>query len=136
MAKRDVLSSVFRGACARCPNCGRGRLFRAYLKPVDTCAECNESLKHIRADDGPAWLTILVVGHIVGALALHQEMTAPLPVGTSIAIFLALSAVMIAWFLPRAKGMFVGAIWAMDATGIDKNVRTDRRYTRSHWDES
>ena len=120
MARRDVLSSVFRGACARCPNCGRGRLFRAYLKPVDACTECNELLKHIRADDGPAWLTILVVGHIVGALALHQEMTAPLPVGTSIAIFLALSAVMIAWFLPRAKGMFVGAIWAMDATGIDK----------------
>src|SRR5688572_1409768 len=74
MAKRDVLSSVFRGACARCPNCGRGRLFRAYLKPVESCAECHESLKHIRADDGPAWLTILVVGHIVGALALHQEM--------------------------------------------------------------
>jgi hypothetical protein len=61
-------------------------------------------------------------------------MTAPLPVGTSIAIYLALSAVMIAWFLPRAKGMFVGAIWAMDATGIDKNARVDRRYTRSEWD--
>jgi uncharacterized protein (DUF983 family) len=129
MAQRDVWASVFRGACARCPNCGRGRLFRAYLKPVETCAECNESLKHIRADDGPAWLTILVVGHIVGALALHMEMTSPMPVGTSIAIFLALSAVMIAWFLPRAKGMFVGAIWAMDATGIDKTVRVDRRYT-------
>ena len=129
MAQRDVWASVFRGACARCPNCGRGRLFRAYLKPVETCAECNESLKHIRADDGPAWLTILVVGHIVGALALHMEMTSPMPVGTSIAIFLALSAVMIAWFLPRAKGMFVGAIWAMDATGIDQNVRADRRYT-------
>src|SRR4026208_1361187 len=107
MARRGVLSSVFRGACARCPNCGRGRLFRAYLKPVEICAECHESLKHIRADDGPAWLARLVVGHVVGALALHQEMTAPLPVGTSIAIFLALSAVMISWFLPRAKGMFV-----------------------------
>src|SRR5690349_5717088 len=51
MAKRDVLSSVFRGACARCPSCGRGQLFRAYLKPVESCAECNVSLKHIRADD-------------------------------------------------------------------------------------
>jgi len=130
MAKRDVLSSVFRGACARCPNCGRGRLFRAYLKPVESCAECNVSLKHIRADDGPAWLTILVVGHIVGWLALELEMTAPQPVGITIAMFLALSAVMIAWFLPRAKGMFVGAIWAMDATGVDKTVKADPRYTR------
>jgi len=120
MARRDVLSSVFRGACARCPSCGRGRLFRAYLKPVDACAECHEPLKHIRADDGPAWLTILVVGHVVIGLALHQEMTSPLPVATSIAICLALSVGLIAWFLPRAKGMFVGAIWAMDATGVDK----------------
>ena len=131
MAKRDVLSSVFRGARARCPNCGRGRLFRAYLKPVESCAECNESLKHIRADDGPAWLTILVVGHIVGFLALELEMTAPQPVWISITMFLTLAAVMIAWFLPRAKGMFVGAIWAMDATGIDKNVKVDHRYARS-----
>jgi uncharacterized protein (DUF983 family) len=119
MAARDVLSAVFRGACARCPNCGRGRLFRAYLKPVDACAECHEKLNHIRADDGPAWLTILIVGHIVVGLALSVEMYAPLPVVISVALFVGLSLAMIAWFLPRAKGMFVGAIWAMDATGID-----------------
>ena len=119
MAARGVLSAVFRGACARCPNCGRGRLFRAYLKPVDTCAECQERLDHIRADDGPAWLTILVVGHIVVGLALSLEMNAPQPVAVSVILFVSLALGLIAWFLPRAKGMFVGAIWAMDATGID-----------------
>jgi len=119
MDARLVLSAVFRGACARCPRCGRGQLFRAYLKPVDQCAECQVSLKHIRADDGPAWLTILVVGHIVVGLALSVEMYSPLPVVISVAIFLSLALCMIGWFLPRAKGMFVGAIWAMDATGID-----------------
>jgi len=119
MTVKNVLSAVFRGACARCPNCGRGQLFRAYLKPVDSCAECHEKLNHIRADDGPAWLTILIVGHIVVGLALSVEMYSPLPVVTSVAIFVGLSLAMIAWFLPRAKGMFVGAIWAMDATGVD-----------------
>jgi uncharacterized protein (DUF983 family) len=119
MDAKHVFSAVFRGACARCPRCGRGRLFRAYLKPVDQCAECHVSLKHIRADDGPAWLTILVVGHIVVGLALSVEVYSPLPVVISVALFVALALGMIAWFLPRAKGMFVGAIWAMDATGID-----------------
>jgi len=119
MAAKHMSSAVFRGACARCPNCGRGRLFRAYLKPVDACAQCHEPLNHIRADDGPAWLTILVVGHIVVGLALYLEMHSPLPVATSVAVFLSLALGLIAWFLPRAKGMFVGAIWAMDATGID-----------------
>lgn len=119
MAVRNVLSAVFRGACSRCPNCGRGQLFRAYLKPVDACAECHEKLNHIRADDGPAWLTILVVGHIVVGLALYLEIYSPQPVVISVAMFVALALGMIAWFLPLAKGMFVGAIWAMDATGID-----------------
>jgi uncharacterized protein (DUF983 family) len=119
MAAKDVISAVFRGACARCPNCGRGRLFRAYLKPVDACAECHERLDHIRADDGPAWLTILVVGHIVVGLALYLEMHSPQPVVISVAVFVSLALGLIAWFLPRAKGMFVGAIWAMDATGVD-----------------
>lgn len=121
MDARHVFSAVFRGACARCPRCGRGRLFRAYLKPVDQCTECHVSLKHIRADDGPAWLTILVVGHIVVGLALSVEMYSPLPVAVSVVLFVGLALGMIAWFLPRAKGMFVGAIWAMDATGIDIN---------------
>ena len=119
MAQKNVVSAVLRGACARCPNCGEGRLFRAYLKPIDICSVCREKLSHIRADDGPAWLTILIVGHIVVALALAVEQLSPIPVALSIALFVSLALALIAWFLPRAKGMFVGAIWAMDATGID-----------------
>jgi uncharacterized protein (DUF983 family) len=117
---KDVMTAVLRGACARCPNCGRGRLFRAYLKPVESCAECHEPLAHVRADDGPAWLTILIVGHIVVGLALYQEMISPLPVLLSVALFVSLSVALILWLLPRAKGVFVGAIWAMDATGADR----------------
>ena len=111
----------------RCPNCGRGHLFRAFLKPVDTCAECGEPLKHIRADDGPAWLTVLVVGHLVVGFALYMEMVAPLPVETSIAIFLTMAAVLTLGMLPRAKGIFIGAIWSMDATGIDIGQKAPQR---------
>jgi uncharacterized protein (DUF983 family) len=108
-----------RGARSRCPNCGRSPLFRAYLKPVDACAHCNEVFKHIRADDGPAWLTILIVGHIVVGLALTMEVYAPMPVWASIALFCSLSLGLILWLLPRAKGIFIGAIWAMKAPGSE-----------------
>ena len=43
---------------------------RSYLKVRDTCPVCREDLSHQRADDGPAYLTILIVGHIM-APALH-----------------------------------------------------------------
>jgi uncharacterized protein (DUF983 family) len=127
MANKNLLSSMGRGACMRCPNCGRGHLFRAFLKPVDACSECGEPLKQIRADDGPAWLTVLVVGHLVVGLALYMEMRAPLPVETSLAIFLALTAILTLLMLPRAKGIFIGAIWAMDATGVDIGQKAPQR---------
>jgi uncharacterized protein (DUF983 family) len=127
MAKRDVFTAVLRGLAGRCPNCGQGRLFRSYLRPVETCAHCQESLKHIRADDGPAWLTILIVGHIVVGLALYLEMYSPLPVATSIVIFVSLALSSTLLFLPRAKGVFIGAIWAMDATGVEASALPRRR---------
>jgi uncharacterized protein (DUF983 family) len=116
---RQVLSAVARGARRSCPNCGRSPLYRAYLKQVDSCAHCNEVFKHIRADDGPAWLTILIVGHIVVGIALALEVYAPQPVAASIVLFCALSLGMILWLLPRAKGIFIGAIWAMKAPGSE-----------------
>jgi uncharacterized protein (DUF983 family) len=125
--KKDVLAAVLRGLRGRCPNCGEGRLFRSYLKPVETCASCHESLKHIRADDGPAWLTILVVGHVVVGLALYLEMYAPQPVATSIVIFVSLALSSTLLLLPRAKGVFIGAIWAMDATGDEPAALPRRR---------
>lgn len=119
MAQKNPLQAALRGACLTCPRCGRGKLFRAYLKFVEHCAHCEEHLSRIRADDGPAWLTILVVGHIVGALVLYSEMRAPMPVPVSVALFATLAVAMILYLLPRAKGIFAGIIWALDATGAD-----------------
>jgi len=114
-----IWSAIGRGALACCPNCGRGRLFRAYLKPVDFCSECHEPFKHIRADDGPAWLTILIVGHVVVGIALTVEIYAPLPVWISVALFSSLSLALALSLLPRAKGIFIGAIWAMQTPGSE-----------------
>ena len=119
--QRSVFTAVFRGALARCPHCGRGRLFHAYLKQVDACAECSEAFGGIRADDGPAWLTILVVGHVAGAVALYTETHASLPVWFSILAFAGLTVALALLVLPRAKGMFIGAIWALKAP--DSQIR-------------
>jgi uncharacterized protein (DUF983 family) len=116
---RKVWAAIGRGALACCPNCGRSPLFGSYLKQVDSCAHCHEVFKHIRADDGPAWLTILVVGHIVVGTALIVEIYAPMPVWASIVVFCGLSLALILSLLPRAKGIFIGAIWAMKAPGSE-----------------
>jgi uncharacterized protein (DUF983 family) len=108
-------SAIWRGFLGRCPKCGEGRLFRAYLKSVDTCEKCAEPLGSIRADDGPAWLTILAVGHVVVGLALYVEINFDLPLWGSVTLFAGAALLSALIFLPRAKGIFIGAIWAMKA---------------------
>ncbi len=111
-AARDVPLAARRGAFFRCPNCGKGQLFRSYLKQVDVCACCGEKLGYIRADDGPTWLTLLIVGHVVVALALIAVVSTDWSTGFSMAIFSALAVVMSLALLPSAKGIFIGIIWA------------------------
>jgi uncharacterized protein (DUF983 family) len=118
--QRNIWSAILRGARQRCPNCGRGHLFRAYLKPVEVCSECAEPFGHIRADDGPAWLTILITGHVVVGIALAVEMIAPLPLWLSAVVFSAAALLMSLALLPKAKGIFIGSIWATGATGTDE----------------
>jgi uncharacterized protein (DUF983 family) len=107
--------AMIRGFRQRCPNCGRGPLFRAYLKQVDHCAECGEAFGHIRADDGPAWLTVMVTGHVVVAAMMSVESFLVLPLWASIAAFSALSGALVLGLLQRAKGIFIGLIWQMKA---------------------
>lgn len=66
---------LLRGLRGRCPACGMGRLFRAFAKVADHCPHCGEALHHHRADDFPAYATIVIVGHIVVPLTLFVELT-------------------------------------------------------------
>ena len=71
-----------RGVAHRCPACGKGRLYRGYLKVEDSCEACGHALGDYRADDGPAYLTILLIGHLIVApllVRLFDAVRAALP---------------------------------------------------------
>lgn len=112
---RDLWLAVRRGLRLRCPACGRGKLLRGYLKPADTCANCGEPTGEVRADDAPAWATILLVGHLVSpAFFLFATQDA----NASWMAFLLIASLVLALtlaLLPRMKGLFVGVIWASRA---------------------
>jgi uncharacterized protein (DUF983 family) len=114
LAKRNMGLAVRRGLALRCPACGKGKLLAGYLRPAETCSECGEHLGDYRADDGPAWATILLVGHLVSPafflFATRKE--APVYIFALVAsAVLGLSLLL----LPRMKGLFVGLMWASQA---------------------
>ena len=57
---RPFMTGLLRGLRHRCPNCGEGKLYRGYLKIAPACDACGHDLSAYRADDGPAYFTILL----------------------------------------------------------------------------
>ena len=115
---RPLKPALMRGWKCKCPNCGNGPMLRDYLKVRDECPVCGEELFHHRADDGPAWATILISGHLLAPMMLIV-FTAFRPEGWVMAlgfsvVFLALALFM----LPRIKGMFVALQWAKRMHGF------------------
>jgi uncharacterized protein (DUF983 family) len=116
----DVWTVAGRGALCRCPKCGKGKLFARYLKQVDACSVCAEPLGHIRADDGPAWLTIVILGHILAPVLLGVvpkltcpvwQIMVPMVIGTTLLALL---------LLPLSKGVFIGVLWRLERVAVKK----------------
>ena len=116
----DFWLIVLRGLIGRCPRCGDGRLLRRYLKPVAHCSACGEAYGHIRADDGPAWLTIVLVGHILGVVLLIAVPNADVSIGLLMVLFPLLALALALLILPRAKGIFIALIWRAGCIGSEK----------------
>ena len=112
--RRNLWSAVWRGLRGQCPRCGRAALFRAYLKQVDSCPECHEQWSEIRSDDAAPWLTILIVGHLMAPVLIALA-EAGLTPGEMAAIMVPILIALCLLILPRAKAVFMAAIWALRA---------------------
>ena len=119
---RPLKPAMLRGWRRRCPNCGSGPMLRGYLKVRENCAVCGEALHHHRADDGPAYLTILIVGHIMAPLILIAfTKLRPDPL-TLAAVFSVGTVALSLFLLPRLKGALVALQWAKRMHGFGSAV--------------
>ena len=119
MPERVLGPAVLRGWHRRCPACGGGPLLEGYLNVRDRCATCGEAMHHHRADDLPAWVTIVIVGHFFVFMLLAAEQTFHPPLWVHYSLWPALTLGMSLWLLPRIKGAVVAAQWAWRMHGFD-----------------
>lgn len=115
---RPLWQAMWRGFCGRCPHCGDGRLFRAFVKPVDHCAACGEEFHHHRADDLPAYLVIVIIGHVVVGAFMSVEAVWTLPLWQHFAIWIPLTIGSALALLQPVKGAVVGLQWALYMHGF------------------
>ena len=119
-APRDWKQAIKRGFLCRCPNCGIGLLYAAYLKVNPVCTSCGEELHHQRADDAPPYATIFIVGHVViGSLLAVESYGESIPMWVHMVIWSTLALVLSLVLLPLIKGALVGYQWALRMHGFE-----------------
>jgi uncharacterized protein (DUF983 family) len=109
---RPLGRSIRRGLQCRCPHCGEGALFRKFIKPVDNCPECGEDFTPQRADDLPAYIVVLLVGHVMVTGFLATEMLLTLPNWAHLAIWMPFTILASLALLQPVKGAVIGLQWA------------------------
>src|SRR4051794_12251242 len=118
-SERSKWTAMKRGFMGRCPECGQGRIFSGYLKVAEACDVCGQEFHHHRADDAPPYFTILIVGHLIGAMMLYvEERNDELPLWLHAAVWPALTIALCLLLLPRVKGSLIGLQWALRMHGF------------------
>lgn len=117
-AERSLGRSIKRGLLCTCPRCGEGKLFRAFLKPVDRCAVCDEDLSHQRADDLPPYLVIFIVGHVALGGFMMTDMVWMVSMWTHLAIWVPIAILSGLLTIQPIKGGVIGLQWALRMHGF------------------
>ena len=110
---------MMRGMMGRCPACGEGKLFRAFVKVADRCNVCGEDLHHHRADDFPAYLTIFLVGHLVVPIAMYVEIAYQPSYWLHTVLWAPMVIILSIGLLQPIKGAIIGLQWAQRMHGFD-----------------
>jgi uncharacterized protein (DUF983 family) len=108
MSKGSTTTAILRGLRMQCPYCGEAKLFGRYLKVASPCEACAHDNAQYPADDGPAYLTILLVGHLLIAPLLIFHFVTTWPAVWVLVVTLPLLLVATLVVLPRIKGGFIG----------------------------
>lgn len=122
---RPLMRSLWRGFRCRCPNCGEGRLFGRFLKPVANCEACGEDFTHHRADDFPPYVTMVVVGHVVVPFMLSVALATELSIATQVSIWVVVVAILTFGLLQPVKGAIIALQWALRMHGFDGSADPD-----------
>lgn len=109
----SMIAAALRGLRRRCPRCGEGAAFAGYLKVAPHCAACGVDLDSYRADDAPAYFTIVIVGHLIVPAMLMLEQTVHPATWVHMALWLPLTLGLTLALLPAIKGAMLGVQWTL-----------------------
>lgn len=130
--ERESWQAIRRGWRRRCPNCGAGPLMNGYLKVRKSCPVCGTQLHHHRADDAPAYLTITIVGFVLGPAMVMLNINMDLDPLIAASILSVIAVALSLFLLPRLKGALIGLQWSKRMHGFRRDDRDDVPLNERH----
>jgi uncharacterized protein (DUF983 family) len=123
--ERSTSLSMKRGFASKCPNCGEGKLFNKFVKVTNTCSTCKEAMHHHQADDLPAYLVILIIGHVVVGAFMATDMVFKMASWQHLLIWIPFTTLLTLALLQPVKGAVVGLQWALRMHGFGEQPDYD-----------
>ncbi|AMO73244.1 hypothetical protein AZE99_05380 [Sphingorhabdus sp. M41] len=120
---KTAFEAFTRGLRGRCPSCGEGKMFPRLLKPIEHCPICGQDWTAQQADDFPAYIAIILTGHILAPIIIYMINDTDFSVWTNLAIIITLALLLIAALLQPAKGAVIALQWWMGLNGFEKPGR-------------
>jgi uncharacterized protein (DUF983 family) len=129
MIPATFTQAAWRGIRGRCPRCEQGSLFRKWLKPRERCPVCALDLTPQRADDFPAYIAMIVTGHLMAPLIIMLSRDFELGPVAMMAILVPLALIMMLGMLQPAKGGVIAVQWWNGMHGFVKERLPEDRET-------
>jgi uncharacterized protein (DUF983 family) len=104
------IDTLLAGIKRQCPQCYQSPLLKGYLKPYAYCASCQLDFSSIRSDDAPAWLTLVIIGHLLACILAFLPFIS-WPDWITLLVLMTISIVTTLILLPISKGVCMAMIW-------------------------
>ncbi len=95
------------GFLCRCPNCGKGALFKGFLKVVDACAVCGFDFTRLNTGDGAAIFIMQIAGGLVVFGALFVQIAYDPPIWVMLIVALPLVVGLSLGLMRPGKGVMI-----------------------------
>ncbi len=115
---RQVKQALLFGLRCKCPACGEASLFAQFLKPAQQCAYCGQNFTGHQADDFPAYIVILLLGHILIPVMIEVNHALSVPLLWQAIIWPIFALVLALAMIQPVKGAVIGLQWAKRMHGF------------------
>jgi len=101
------INAIRAGLLCRCPNCGKGRLFKGFVKVVDACAACGFDFTRLNTGDGPASFIMQISGGLVVFPTLYVQIAYNPPIWALLAVAVPMVALVSLALMRPGKGLMI-----------------------------